>query len=71
MTLEIERAPVFLPGVWRKLTYTLIMVVLIPLSTITMMLLLILIAINPRAWRQPTHRVRGGRLDDDGGSDAF
>jgi hypothetical protein len=59
MTLEIERAPVFLPGVWRKLTYTLIMVVLIPLSTITMMLLLILIAINPRAWRQPSHRVRG------------
>ncbi len=71
MTLETERAPAFLPGVWRKLTYTLIMVVIIPLSVITMMLLLILIAINPSAWRQPSHRVRGGRLDDDGGSDAF
>jgi hypothetical protein len=59
MELEVKREPVFLPGIWRKLTYTLLMGVLIPLTTIMIMLLLILIAINPSAWRQPSPRTLG------------
>jgi len=55
MTLESKREPLFLPGIWPKLTYTVIMVVLIPLTAITLVLVMILIAINPNSWRQPSH----------------
>src|SRR5215831_19396360 len=55
MTLESKREPRFFPGIWPKLTYTVIMVVLIPLTAITLMLVMILIAINPDSWRRPSH----------------
>src|SRR5260370_37978209 len=71
MTLEPERAPLFFPEIRRKLTDTLIMIVLIPLVTITAMLLVILLGINARSWRQPSHRLQDSRAADDGGSNAY
>jgi hypothetical protein len=61
MELEVKREPVFLPGIWRKLIYTLIMVFLVPFLTVAMTLLLIWIGINPAAWRSAAHRTRGSR----------
>ncbi len=64
MTLEPECAPSVGPGLRRKLTDALLIVVLIPLSIITMTILLILIVSNPNAWRQSSHRVAGSRNAD-------
>jgi hypothetical protein len=62
MALNLERLPLFLPGIRRKLTDSMIIMALVPLLIIELFLLLILIGINPNTWRQPSHPVRG--IDD-------
>jgi hypothetical protein len=46
----------FLQTIGRKLSYALLVTILIPISAIAIMVLLILIAINPNAWRPRSER---------------
>jgi hypothetical protein len=65
------RGAVFLQGIWRKLTYALLMTIIIPVSAISIMALLILIAINPNAWRRHSQRAAGDATTDGGGAPSF
>jgi hypothetical protein len=56
MAVGPDRVSPWSPGIRRKLTYTLRMVVLVPLVIVELLFLLILIAINPSSWRAPSNR---------------
>jgi hypothetical protein len=57
MAIEPEREPRLLSKIRRKLADSLIIIVLVPLLMIELVLPLVLIGINPSAWRSPSNRV--------------